>query len=269
VPAPLSAIVSIDLLSGGGEPGRHSAFLVLLAFLVTFLFIRTSARMIRAEVSWWPGNVETSSGLHLHHLVWGISLMTLSGFIAFALPPQDPWWQIVAIAFGIGAGLTFDEFALWIHLEDVYWSEQGRSSVDAVVIVTIFMLLVAVGTRPFGLDEPESLVPTILIVVQAVVLSGISFLKGRIVLGVVAIFIPFFGLWASLRLAKPGSPWAHRFYEGRRPHKLERARARYRSDRRSVRLRREALDAIGGRPTGEEDPPKTPQDPASTGERSG
>jgi hypothetical protein len=117
VTAATLAFFSVDPFTGSSEPGRDAAFLVLLAFLVSFLFIRTSARMIRAQVSWWPGNVETSSGLHLHHLVWGISLMTIAGFLAFALaPPSDPWYQIAAIAFGIGAALTFDEFALWVHL---------------------------------------------------------------------------------------------------------------------------------------------------------
>src|SRR3546814_12365642 len=85
--------------------------------------------MIRAQVSWWPGNVETQSGMHLHHLVWGISLMLASGFAAFAMTtPADPWFQLAAVGFGVGAGLTFDEFALWVHLEDVFWAEAGGRS---------------------------------------------------------------------------------------------------------------------------------------------
>ncbi len=88
-------------------------FPVLLAFLLSFLFIRTSARMIRAQLSWWPGDVETDSGLHLHHPVWGISLMAIGGFSAFVLKtPATPWFQVSAVLFGVGAGLTFDEFAL-------------------------------------------------------------------------------------------------------------------------------------------------------------
>src|SRR3954452_7737512 len=111
---------------------RHQAgFLLLLGLLGSWLFIRTSARMIRAQVSWWPGNVETSGGLHIHHLVWGIFLMMISGFLGFALNPDDPWSDILAILFGVGMGLTLDEFALWLRLEDVYWADQGRESVDA------------------------------------------------------------------------------------------------------------------------------------------
>ncbi len=254
---PFGEILSVNPFGGADEPGRAAAFLVLFAFLVTFLFIRTSARMIRAQVSWWPGDVTTDSGLHLHHLVWGISLMLLSGFLAFAMAPDSPWFQICAAAFGIGAGLTLDEFALWIHLQDVYWTDEGRSSLDAVVFVAAFMLLVVVGTRPFGLDEPESAIATAIIVFQALLFASISFLKGRIFLGVVAIFIPFFGIWATCRIGKPNSPWARRFYKGHREHKLEQARERFRPDSPGHRTWTAVLNAIGGRPS-EPDPPPAP-----------
>ena len=56
-------------------PGKETHFLILIAFVLSFGFIRTSAHMIRAQVSWWPGNVETKSGTHIHHLVWGILLL--------------------------------------------------------------------------------------------------------------------------------------------------------------------------------------------------
>jgi hypothetical protein len=95
-------------LSGSGEPepARDGAFLVLLSFLVSFLLIRSNTRLIRSRrFSWWPGNLETESGLHIHHRVWGISLLLLSGFITFATELEAPWWQLTAIGFGIGAGL--------------------------------------------------------------------------------------------------------------------------------------------------------------------
>ena len=108
------------------EPAQRAGFILLGAFLAAFLFIRTSARLMRSpRVSWWPGSVTTDSGLHLHHLVWGIVLLLLSGFLNFALGPSGTWLDVLAALFGIGAGLTLDEFALWIHLEDVYWAEQA------------------------------------------------------------------------------------------------------------------------------------------------
>lgn len=244
-----SAFFSVDPFGASSEPGRDAAFLVLLAFLISFLFIRTSARMIRAQVSWWPGNVETSSGLHIHHLVWGICLMTIAGFLAFAFDtPAAPWYQIAAILFGIGAGLTFDEFALWVNLRDVYWSNQGRVSLDAVVLVTAFMLLVVLGTKPFGVEGNESPGATVAIVAIDLVLIVITFLKGRIGLGAIAIFIPGLAVWGSLRLGKPHSPWGRRRYKGK---KLERAERRFPPDSLGHRIRDGFLNAIGGRP----DPP--------------
>lgn len=228
-------------------PGPGLAFLVLLGLLISFLFIRTSARMIRAEVSWWPGNVETDSGLHLHHLVWGIVLMLIAGFAGFAVHSDAPWSEIAAVAFGVGAGLTLDEFALWIRLEDVYWADEGRLSLDAVILTAIFMGLVVAGGQPFGLSDPVSAPVAAVAVAQAFVLSAISFLKGRIALGIVAIFLPMSGLWAACRLAKPSSPWARRFYG---EAKLIRAQRRFPADRRGARIRDRFFDAIGGRPSG-------------------
>ena len=91
--------------------GQRAGLILLGSLLLSFGFIRLSTRMIRAEVSWWPGNV-TPGGLHIHHLVFGIVLLLLSGFINFALDPDSPWIEILAALFGIGAGLTLDEFAL-------------------------------------------------------------------------------------------------------------------------------------------------------------
>lgn len=229
-------IVSIDPLPDTTDPGRSTAFLLLTAFLVTFVFIRTSARLIRnPKVTWWPGNVQAGD-LHIHHLVWGICLVLIAGFLGFAADLETPWWHISAVAFGVGAGLTIDEFALWLYLRDVYWSQQGRLSVDAAIVATVFALLVVLGTKPFGLDEPESISVTLVLVLQAVVLSAIAFLKGRFLFGVIALFVPFWGLVAAVRLAKPGSPWARWRYRGARSHLLTRAERRFRQDRRSAAL---------------------------------
>ena len=195
-------------------------------------------------MSWWPGNVETQSGLHLHHLVWGISLLIIAGFVGFAAVPKSPWYQITAVLFGIGVGLTLDEFALWVHLEDVYWSNEGRLSLDAVVLVAAFMALVAVGSQPFGLSSVASQGVIAVAVIQALVLATIACLKGRISLGLLAIFIPVVGYWAALRLGKASSPWGHKFYG---EEKVKRAEARFPADRRSVRFRNWFFDAIGGK----------------------
>jgi hypothetical protein len=128
------------------DTGRQAELLFFVAFLGSFAFIRTSAHMIRAQVSWWPGNVQVG-GTHIHHLVWGICLLLIAGYVGVAVQPDSPWREIDAIVFGIGAGLTLDEFALWLNLRDVYWTDEGRRSIDAVIVVAILsgMVLVGVG----------------------------------------------------------------------------------------------------------------------------
>lgn len=244
-----TAIFDVDPFGERAAPGGGTAFLVLAAFVVSFLAIRTSARMTRS-VSWWPGGLETDSGVHVHHLVWGICLMMLCGFLGFAVPLQPPWWHVVAILFGVGAGFTMDEFALWVRLDDVYWSDAGRLSFDAVVVAVAFAALVVIGTTPFGLDDPASITGTALAVAIVLGLSIASILKGRVLLGVVGLFIPLAGAWGAVRLGHPGSPWAKRRYTGPR---LVRARARYADDARGVRLQRRLNDLIAGAPSGDGD----------------
>jgi hypothetical protein len=128
------------------DTGKQPELFLLLAFLLSFGFIRTSAHMIRAQVRWWPGNVQVG-GTHVHHLVWGILTMLVAGYVAIAFSPGSPLREALAIVFGVGAGLTMDEFALWLHLEDVYWSEQGRTSIDAVIIAAAGGALVLLGLR--------------------------------------------------------------------------------------------------------------------------
>lgn len=226
--------------------GPRAGFVLLAAFLVSFLFIRTSARLMRSpRVPWWPGSVKTASGLHLHHLVWGIVLLLLSGFLGFATNPTSPWKDILAAAFGIGAGLTLDEFALWIHLRDVYWAEEGRASFDAVVLATLLGGLIVLGVSPFDLPgDGASVAAVALAVLVAVLLSSLAILKGKPLTGLVGIFIPVISLVGVVRLAAPESWWARRRYD---PAGRKMARATRRRERIKARRRRVA-EAIAGAP---------------------
>lgn len=229
------------------DRGQRSGFVLLGAFLLAFLFIRTSARMIRSpKFTWWPGSVETKGGMHLHHLVWGICLMLASGFLNFALAPTSPGSEVLAALFGVGAGLTLDEFALWTHLEDVYWSQEGRSSIDAVVVATLLGGMVVVGLAPFDLSNQEGSVSSLVVAILIdIALSAFAIFKGKPLLGLVGVFVPFFSLAGAVRLASPTSPWARRRYKAG-SRKLERSQERFAR----VRKRRTWLsDAIGGTPS--------------------
>jgi hypothetical protein len=238
-------------------PEQRAGFVLLCAFLISFLFIRTSARLMRSpRVTWWPGSVTTGSGLHLHHLVWGIVLLLLTGFLSFVAKATSPWEEILAALFGIGAGLTLDEFALWIHLRDVYWAQEGRSSFDAVVVAAVLGGLIVVGIAPFDLSRNAASIETLLIAIAVdVLLAVLAILKGKPMMGLIGIFIPFVSLVGSLRLASPTSGWARRWY---REKKL--ARSQHRWQRIKARRTR-VVDTILG-PTGTPavaDEPQAPQ----------
>jgi hypothetical protein len=120
------------------ESGKQPQLLLLTSFLLTFLCVRILAYGVRTGRLAVARDVVVG-GVHIHHFVWGISLLLVSGYLAVALasPPRGP----IALLFGCGAALTLDEFALWLHLEDVYWSEPGRRSIGAVVLATTVLAL--------------------------------------------------------------------------------------------------------------------------------
>jgi hypothetical protein len=114
------------------DPRRERSFLASVAFLATFGIVRAITHMIRAGVG--PFQNVGSGTLHIHHLVWGIVLLLLVGY-GWLIAAEVGWFHnVAAVAYGIGAALTLDEFALWLNLQDVYWANLGRESIDAVVI---------------------------------------------------------------------------------------------------------------------------------------
>jgi hypothetical protein len=229
---------------------RQGVFLVLVGFVGSFAFIRMSTRMIRAEVSWWPGNIESGSGVHVHHLVFGIVTMMAAGTLGFAAFGHSPFTEICAFFFGIGAGLTIDEFALWVYLEDVYWAQEGRSSIDATVIAASLIGLIVIGVNPFEFDKDgEGLVPAIITALLEISLVAACFFKGRRLHGILGIFIPPLALYGACRIGKPNSAWAHRRYGEKHPGKQMKAEERFPPDRRTERFKNAFRDMIGGKPS--------------------
>jgi len=182
-------------------PGKEAHFLILIAFVSSFGFIRFSAHMIRAQVSWWPGNVETKSGTHIHHMFWGILLLITMGYIGIATSIPDPWFELVALAFGIGMGLTMDEFALWLNLEDVYWQKKGRQSIDAVVITVSLLVIALLGLR-FWIDIWDAALGNAWLAIPiqliGVAFAIVCFRKGRTLVGLVGLFVPVVAVIGAL-----------------------------------------------------------------------
>jgi hypothetical protein len=121
---------------------RERLFLASLGFLLTFAIVRGITHLIRAGIG--PFHNVSNGGLHIHHLVWGILLLLVVGYVWLieAGTTSSLLSSVTAIAYGVGAALTLDEFALWLNLQDVYWTGPGRASIDAVVI---FASLLSVG----------------------------------------------------------------------------------------------------------------------------
>ena len=126
---------------------RQRMFIASVSFLITF----TGVRILVHRIATHEGHLQwvTVHGMHIHHLVWGILLLLLTGFATLneageeCSPVSILVSRTLAIGYGIGAALTLDEFALWLNLANVYWSREGRESIDAVVL---FGSLMAIGT---------------------------------------------------------------------------------------------------------------------------
>jgi hypothetical protein len=231
---------------------RQGVFLVLVGFILSFAFIRMSTRLMRSpKVPWWPGSVVSEGGVHIHHLVFGIVTMMIAGTLGFAVHGESPWAEICGFAFGVGAGLTIDEFALWVYLDDVYWAEQGRSSIDATVIAAAGMMLILLGFSPFSFDT-GSVEETIGSILSAAVVFGLvalCFAKQRVLHGTIGFFIFPIAIYGAARIGKPGSPWARRRYGERNPAKQTKAAERFKPDRHTERFKNAFRDIVGGKPS--------------------
>src|ERR1700686_2429264 len=124
------------------NPLRHLARLTFVAFLFTFIASRTLVILIMARKM--PDLFLHLGGTHVHHLNYGIFLLSaVAGVLLFA-PLNQAQRSLCALIYGVGMALTFDEFGMWLHLGGSYWQ---RASFDAVVVVLSILGLVAFAPR--------------------------------------------------------------------------------------------------------------------------
>ncbi len=233
-------------------------FFLLAAMIIAFATIRFSVRMIRAQSKWWPGNV-SMGGLHIHHVVFGLGFMLIAGFGLVAMANQSSLWLSCALSalFGIGAALVLDEFALVLHLRDVYWSEEGRTSVDAVFVAIAFTGLFLLGFHPLGAagdfdmlrkdDNAVFAVAAVFFFACQCILAGIVLLKGKFWTGFLGMFFLPLLVIGTIRLGRPNSPWARKYYANK-PVKIERSAERERRLRDPIIQRKIRLqEALAGR----------------------
>jgi len=248
------------------DTGRSTALWALLGFFVTFAVTRGITRRIRTknatvavtsvESEGEPGGEPTEGGgrglsdiyiggVHVHHQVWGILLVLLAGLLQFRYNPDAPWSEVLAVMFGAGAALTLDEFALWFHLDDVYWGPDGRKSIDAIMLGGALGVVLLMQANPFSpgdeLSDRAAVMSYLLGLAFHLAMAVICFLKSKLATGLIGIVVPIVALVGALRLAKPGSVWARRRYGER---KLTRSQRRF--DAAYLRRWDRVRDLVGG-----------------------
>lgn len=129
---------------------RRRLFLASVSFFVTFLFVRLLVAAITHHIG--PFGWVMMGGRHIHHLVWGILLLLVTGYLQLAefgtrgTPGSIFVSRLISILFGMGAALALDEFAIWLNLDpNAYWGRQDRASLDAVVLFGALIAISAWG----------------------------------------------------------------------------------------------------------------------------
>jgi hypothetical protein len=230
--------------------GRLPLLCCLIAFIVTFFVTRTFTRLIRhwagteRPPQWWqPRNIQIGSK-HVHHVVVGVVMVMISGvlLISLSINGNETEFTAIAIVFGIGAALVLDEYALILHLSDVYWEEDGRTSVDAVFAAVAVGGLLVLGLHLLMFfislwhDTTHSLVlraGVVLAMVLILPLAVLVVLKGKVWTGLIGMFFVPLLVIGAIRLSRPQAPWARYLYM-RRLDKMSRALRRERNLRRPV-----------------------------------
>jgi hypothetical protein len=196
-----------DLVDGTRLP----MLLLFAAFMITFVITRTITRMIRSGRGPFHDNV--AGGVHIHHAIPGIVLTIGGGFVSVGAHGSAPWAEISAVMIGVGSSLVLDEFAMILHLQDVYWSAEGQLSVQVVALTGSLLGLVLLGIDPIvsnvGTPGHFVLLGTIPFHILALL---ICVEKGKYQTAAIGAFIPPVAWVGAVRLARPKSRWARKHY---------------------------------------------------------
>lgn len=216
-----------DIWTGNVDSASKLPLLLcMIAFIVTFVITRIIVRLIRSGRGPFTNN--TVGGVHIHHVVPGLILMIFGGILAIG-GIGSGWDNTAGVIFGMGLALVLDEFALILHLQDVYWEEEGRLSVDAVFVLAGVMFLLLIAGSPFGIDlerEQSNLrIVLVLLVAADLTMAAVCAAKGKLGTAVAGIAIPIIAYIGAIRIARPDSPWAKRSY-GSHPHRMEKSKKR-------------------------------------------
>jgi hypothetical protein len=130
----------MESLETGSPTNKRLIALTLISFLITFVMARLTVYLVLGH--WMPNFFLTVRGVHIHHFTYGVVILAIVGLYFILKRPSDNSRNFLraTLFYGIGLGLTFDEFGMWIRLQDDYWV---RQSYDAIVIVVLLLLNIA------------------------------------------------------------------------------------------------------------------------------
>jgi hypothetical protein len=145
---------------GYREVSRHenAMFNLLSSFVGTFLAARAITYRLRSRRTVGPFRGLRVGRRHIHHFVPGIVIAFASGTAAI-VTKNDRLEPRLAVPFGVGMGLTLDESALLLELDDVYWTNEGLLSVQITLAVTALLASIALGLRFLRRGEQAVLMP--------------------------------------------------------------------------------------------------------------
>ncbi len=124
--------------------------------MVSFITVRSVTYLLRERSSVGPFRNLMVGKRHVHHFVPGITLAFVSGGVAIVTRNEtvERW---MALPFGAGMGMTLDESALLLELDDVYWSEEGILSVQITLAVTALLAATGLAARVLLRGEQQVL----------------------------------------------------------------------------------------------------------------
>jgi len=114
------------------KTGKEIPFLILISFLATFA-------LSRITVNLFPDLFLKVRNTHVHHFAYGILLLVIIGFFLLTQPRSPRTRLKMSLLYGVAIGLAFDEFGMWIQLEDMYYN---RASYDAIIISTLLLNII-------------------------------------------------------------------------------------------------------------------------------
>lgn len=232
------------------DPGKLPLLVCFAAFVVTFLTTRGITRAIRAGRG--PFHNISADGTHVHHAVPGIILLIAGAFLAVGSSSHSVTAVVSALAVGIGTSLVLDEFALILHLQDVYWTDEGRVSVEMVSLAFGCLGFMLIGAAPFGVDDMGDAelgvrIGAVAAISLTLALIVVCVVKGKFRLALFGIFVPPLAWLGAVRLARPSSRWARRCYGPRRRERAAKRAAEF--DARWDPILDRLSDLVAGKPS--------------------